>query len=37
VDHTTVVDEEGKPLDLTFPEPSAPTAPAEEPEEESQA
>jgi trigger factor len=37
VDHTTVVDEEGKPLDLSFPEPSAPTAPAEEPEEEFQA
>jgi hypothetical protein len=37
VDHTAVVDEEGKPLDLSFPEPSAPTAPAEEPEEEFQA
>jgi len=35
VDHATVVDEEGKPLDISFPEP-APEAPAEEPEEESQ-
>jgi trigger factor len=37
VDHATVVDEEGKPLDLSFPERSAPTALAEEPEEESEA
>jgi trigger factor len=36
VDHATVVDEEGKPLDISFPE-SAPEAPAEEPEEESEA
>jgi trigger factor len=40
VDHATVVDEEGKPLDISFPEP-APEAPPEtgrdgEPEEESQ-
>ena len=35
VDHATVVDEEGKPLDISFPEP-APEAPAESPEEESQ-
>jgi trigger factor len=35
VDHATVVDEEGKPLDISFAEP-APEAPAEEPEEESQ-
>ena len=35
VDHASVVDEEGKPLDISFPEP-APEAPAEEPEEESQ-
>jgi hypothetical protein len=35
VDHATVVDEEGKPLDISFPEP-APEAPAEDPEEESQ-
>ena len=35
VDHATVVDEEGKPLDISFPEP-APEVPAEEPEEESQ-
>jgi trigger factor len=35
VDHASVVDEEGKPLDISFPEP-APDAPAEEPEEESQ-
>ena len=35
VDHATVVDEEGKPLDISFPEP-APEALAEEPEEESQ-
>ena len=36
VDHATVVDEEGKPVDISFPE-SAPEAPAEEPEEESEA
>jgi len=36
VDHATVVDEEGKPLDISFPEP-APAATADEPEEESQA
>ena len=36
VDHATVVDEEGKPVDIAFPE-SAPEAPAEEPEEESEA
>jgi len=41
VDHATVVDEEGKPLDISFPEP-APEAPPEtggdgEPEEESEA
>jgi hypothetical protein len=30
-----VVDEEGKPVDIAFPEP-APEAPAEEPEEESE-
>jgi trigger factor len=41
VDHATVVDEEGKPLDISFPTP-APEAPPEpggagEPEEESQA
>jgi trigger factor len=35
VDHATVVDEEGKPVDIAFPEP-APEAPAEEPEEESE-
>jgi len=35
VDHASVVDEEGKPLDISFPEP-APDAPADEPEEESQ-
>src|SRR5438105_512087 len=35
VDHASVVDEEGKPLDISFPEP-APEAPADEPEEESQ-
>jgi trigger factor len=35
VDHATVVDEEGKPLDISLPEP-APEAPAEDPEEESQ-
>jgi trigger factor len=35
VDHATVVDEEGKPLDISFPEP-VPEAPAEDPEEESQ-
>ena len=35
VDHATVVDEEGKPLDISFPTP-APEAPAEDPEEESQ-
>lgn len=35
VDHASVVDEEGKPLDISFPEP-APEAPAEETEEESQ-
>jgi trigger factor len=35
VDHATVVDEEGKPLDISFPQP-APETPAEEPEEESQ-
>jgi len=35
VDHASVVDEEGKPLDISFPEP-APETPAEEPEEESQ-
>jgi trigger factor len=35
VDHATVVDEEGKPVDISFPE-SAPEAPAEEPEEESE-
>jgi trigger factor len=40
VDHASVVDEEGKPLDISFPEP-APDAPPEtggdgEPEEESQ-
>jgi trigger factor len=35
VDHASVVDEEGKPLDISLPEP-APEAPAEEPEEESQ-
>jgi trigger factor len=35
VDHATVVDEDGKPLDISFPEP-APDAPADEPEEESQ-
>jgi trigger factor len=34
VDHASVVDEEGKPVDIAFPEP-APEAPAEEPEEES--
>ena len=37
VDHAVVVDEEGKPLDLSLPEQSAPTALAEEPEEESEA
>jgi trigger factor len=37
VDHAVVVDEEGKPLDLSLPEQSAPTALAEEPEEESKA
>jgi trigger factor len=41
VDHATVVDEEGKPVDISFPE-SAPEAPPEpggagEPEEESEA
>jgi trigger factor len=36
VDHASVVDEEGKPVDISFPE-SAPEAPAEEPEEESEA
>jgi trigger factor len=36
VDHATVVDEEGNPIDISFPE-SAPEAPAEEPEEESEA
>jgi hypothetical protein len=36
VDHATVVDEEGNPVDIAFPE-SAPEAPAEEPEEESEA
>ena len=35
VDHATVVDEEGKPLDISFPQP-APEAPAEDLEEESQ-
>jgi trigger factor len=35
VDHATVVDEEGKPLDISFPEPAS-AAPADEPEEESQ-
>jgi trigger factor len=35
VDHATVVDDDGKPLDISFPEP-APDAPADEPEEESQ-
>jgi trigger factor len=35
VDHATVVDEEGKPLDISLPQP-APEAQAEEPEEESQ-
>ena len=35
VDHATVVDEEGKPVDISFPE-LAPEAPAEEPEEESE-
>lgn len=35
VDHATVVDEEGKPVDISFPEP-APEALAEEPEEESE-
>jgi trigger factor len=37
VDHAVVIDEEGKPLDLSLPEQSAPTALAEEPEEESEA
>jgi trigger factor len=37
VDHAVVVDEEGKPLDLSLPEQSAPAALAEEPEEESKA
>jgi len=36
VDHATVVDEEGNPVDISFPE-SASEAPAEEPEEESEA
>jgi trigger factor len=36
VDHATVVDEEGNSVDIAFPE-SAPEAPAEEPEEESEA
>ena len=36
VDHATVVDEEGRPVDISFPE-SAPEASAEEPEEESEA
>jgi trigger factor len=36
VDHATVVDEKGNPVDISFPE-SAPEAPAEEPEEESEA
>jgi trigger factor len=40
VDHATVVDEEGKPLDISFPEPAAEAPPEaggdEEPEEESQ-
>jgi trigger factor len=36
VDHATVVDGEGRPVDIAFPE-SAPEAPAEEPEEESEA
>jgi trigger factor len=36
VEHATVVDEEGHPVDISFPE-SAPEAPAEEPEEESEA
>ena len=36
VDHATVVSEEGKPIDISFPEPVS-EALAEEPEEESQA
>ena len=36
VDHATVVDEEGNPVDISFQE-SASEAPAEEPEEESEA
>jgi trigger factor len=40
VDHATVVDEEGKPLDISFPEPAPDTPPETggdgEPEEESQ-